>query len=323
MSRITRRTVLGLCAASGLIASGLATPVARAQDTMQIRVGILKIGGQTNAYVAEKEGFFKKHGLDAKLVNVRSGSDGMSAMQGGSLDIAITIPGFGLMANARGLDLVMVLQNQVSATTPPDTGAVLVSPKSDIHSLKDLAGKLIGINARHAQEQVSVQHSMRKMGVALKDIRYYEVPFPAMGAALARGDVQAVISVEPFVTFMKERKQGRIIAWNYAAIPGEPTGSYWAKRSWAEAHPKAIERFAAAIEEANAYLADPAKARAAVAAYTGLKPELVAKMPPIPWSTKVVVKNWEALIQMFVDEGEIQKTQRPEDFIWSLRKSKS
>ena len=190
---------------------------------------------------------------------------------------------------------------------------------SQITSLKDLKGKLIGINARHAQEVVSVQHVIGKAGVPRQEIRYIEIPYSAMGDVLKRGEVSAVVTVEPFVTIIQQRGQGRVLSWAYnAAIPGQPTGAYWAKTEWARTNAKSVALYSEAVDEANAYLADPARARAAIAEFTGLAPELVAAMPQIPWTTKVDKEKWAALIAMLLAEDEITKSQQPENFVWSL-----
>ena len=293
---------------------------AAAQPSPKVRVGVLKVAGQTNAFAAQQQGFFKKRGLDVELIYIRSGSEGVSAMQGGSLDMIISIPSFGIVANERGLNLVVVLQNQIAATTPPDSGAVLVAKDSSMRSPEELKDKVIGINALHAQEVVSAQHVIRKVGVTKDRIKYVEVPYAAMGDVLKRGDVAAVVAVEPFVTTIQQRGVGRVIAWAYHdAIPAQPTGAYFAKRAWVEANLKSIEEYSAAIDEANTYLlADHKRARALVSQFTGLSPELVEAMPMIGWSTKVDPAKWAALIAMLKDEGELEKDQRLQDFMLPL-----
>ena len=302
-----------------VVAFGLHLGSAAAAPT-KLRVGVLKIGGQTNAWLAQEQGFFKKRDLDVDLIFIRSGSEGVAAMQGGSLDMIITIPGFAIIGNERGLGLVMVLQNQVAATIPPDSAALLVGAESGITSLTQLAGKLIGINALHAQEVVSAQAVLRKAGVPREQIKYIEVPYAAMAETLKRGDVQAVVPVEPFVTTTVQRGIGKVIAWAYYdALPQQPTGAYFAKRGWAEANHAALGLYRAAIEEANAWLlSDLTRARSAVSQFTGLAPELVAAMPMIPWSTKVDASKWAALVRLLKEEGELEKDQKPEDFILEL-----
>ena len=320
LARTGRRGFFTLCL-SLLTMFGIAA-TARAQS--KLRVGILKIGGQTNAWVAREQGLFGKRGLDVDLTFIRSGSEGVAAMQGGSLDMIISIPGFAIIGNERGLGLVMVLQNQVAAKTPPDSAALLVGADSGITSLAQLAGKLVGINALHAQEVVSAQHLIRKAGVPRDQIKYIETPYAAMGEALKRGDVAAIVPVEPFVTTTLQRGIGKVAAWAYnEAVPEQPTGAYFAKRAWAEANRKSLALYREAIDEANAWLlSDTTRARAAVSQFTGLAPELVAAMPLIPWSTKVDASKWAALVSLLREEGEIEKDQKPEDFILELEPAK-
>ena len=133
MVGLTRSRLLGLLVATCAVVAATFPLPAASQEATKIRVGVLKIAGQTNAYIAQKQGFFKKRGLDVELTIIRSGAEGLSAMQGRSLDMAISIPSFGIVANERGLDLVMVIQNQIAAMTPPDSGAMLVAPEFADH----------------------------------------------------------------------------------------------------------------------------------------------------------------------------------------------
>jgi NitT/TauT family transport system substrate-binding protein len=292
----------------------LALPPAQAQER-KIRFGVMKIGALSNAYLAQENALFKKHGVDVELVIIRSGAEGVNALQGGSIDVTLAIPSFALSANERKFDLVLVMQNELANAQPPDTGGIVVTKESGISKPGELVGKTVGVNALHAQEAVDAQYVIRKAGVPRDQIKYVELPFPTMWDALTRRQIDAAVAIDPFTTMMVQRG-GRVIAWEYVdSIPEQPIGTFWAKRAWAEKNADLLEKFVAALEESHAYMnADKDRARGVVAQFTGLPPELVKAMPPIVWSSKINLAKWRQLIELLKEQQELQSTPKPEDY---------
>jgi NitT/TauT family transport system substrate-binding protein len=297
-----------------LAAALLGSPPSQAQER-KLRFGVMKIGALSNAYLAKEQGLFKKHGLDVELVFIRSGAEGVSALQGGNIEVTLAIPSFALAANERNFDLVMVMQNELAHAVPPDTGGIVVAKDSDIRKPSDLAGRTVGVNSLHAQEAVDAQYVIRKAGVPKDKIKYVEVPFPSMWDVLSRKQVDAAVAIDPFTTMMVQRG-GRVIAWEYVdSIPEQPIGTFWAKRAWAEKNADLLERFTAAMEESIDYMnADAKRARGVVAEYTRLPAELVEAMPPIAWSSRISLAKWRELVELLRGMGELQSSPDPEKY---------
>ena len=92
-------------------------------------------------YVAQDQGFFRKHGLDLTLVQVRNGPVGMSALSSGeSLLHWGSVSGANLGAISEGADLVFIAGfiNKLS-------GTFVANPK--IKSPAELKGKSLGVNS--------------------------------------------------------------------------------------------------------------------------------------------------------------------------------
>lgn len=284
----------------------------------KIRFGVMKIAALSNAWLAEQQGLFKKHGVDVELVIIRSGAEGVNALQGGSIDVTLAIPSFALSANERRFDLVLVMQNELASARPPDTGGIVVARESGIAKPADLVGKTVGVNALHAQEAVDAQYVIRKAGVPSGKVKYVELPYPTMWDALARKQIDAAVAIDPFTTMMVQRG-GRVIAWEYVdSIPEQPIGTFWAKRAWAQQNAELLGKFVAAIEESHAYMnADKARAKEIVAKFTGLPADLVQAMPPINWSSKIDLGKWRELIALLKEQGELRATPKPEDYFSS------
>lgn len=92
-------------------------------------------------FVAADAGIFRKHGLDAQVVNVRSGSVGMAALASGETQFhAGSATGSSIGAMAGGLDLVFIagLINKLD-------GTFMVNPR--IKTPAELKGKTIAVQS--------------------------------------------------------------------------------------------------------------------------------------------------------------------------------
>src|SRR5262245_7376597 len=116
----------------------LPTAHAQQQALIPVKVGVLKIAGLANAHAAKIEKMFERNGLDATLVEFRSGAEAAAAQQSGAVEFALTIPGTAMVANERGFEFLAVFQNEIVYDKGPDSGSVQSLVDSDIKSLKDL-----------------------------------------------------------------------------------------------------------------------------------------------------------------------------------------
>jgi NitT/TauT family transport system substrate-binding protein len=164
------------------IAVAAATGSAPAQDNAPtpLRIDTLKVASQTDMSVAVQRGIFRKHGIDAKISYFNTGADSIPAMQGGAVDIVLAIPGVGMIAIDRGLDIACVFQDEVAHATPPDSASVQVLENSPIRSLSDLRSKKVGVGGLSTQNTIAVKMLLEKAGIDLNSVQFSEVPFPAM-----------------------------------------------------------------------------------------------------------------------------------------------
>jgi NitT/TauT family transport system substrate-binding protein len=283
----------------------------------KVKVGMLKIAGVANIYVAKQKGYFEKNGIDVELIPFNNGNDAVSAQQSGSIDIAISIPGTAMSAIERGFELTAIFQNETAHEKGPDSGALLVKNDSKVATLKDLEGKKIAVSTLHSQATVLLQELLKRDGVDIKKIQLMEVPYPAVAESLKSGQVDAVATVDPYSTQIVSSNIGKVLNWVYAdTLPKAPLGAWFAKKSWVAAHGKEVEAYNKSAKEAIDFmLKNPDEARNSVAAYTGLEPALVAKMPLIDWDYQVDLKVWQQVVTFMKANGELDKDHKPEEFL--------
>jgi NitT/TauT family transport system substrate-binding protein len=303
---------------SGIAAFALSASLAGAPawSAEKLNVGVLKIAGVANAWVARERGIFTKNDLAAKLVEFNSGADAINAMQAGDVDVLLSIAGSAMTAIERGFDLQAVMQNEVGRAAPPDSASVQVLASSNLKSMSDLAGKKMAVSSLNSQQVVGIQMILKKAGVDLKTMQFIEMPFPAQVNALRAGHVDAAAPVDPFTTQLLQSGTGRVLSWSYVeSIPEQPVGVWWAKGAFIGKNPKAIDAFAASMKESIDYMnADTDRAKADVTSFTGLNPALVKDMPPPSLDYRVRVAKWQQVVDMMVASNVLQKPHKAEEY---------
>ena len=98
-----------------------------------------------------------------------------------------------------------------------------------------------------------------------KSVKFTELPQNAMADAVATGRVDAAELGDPGLSASVGAGKVRILAKSYDAIAKRLFGSAWfASEDWANQHPDAVHKFAAAINQAGAWATRNPVAAAAV-----------------------------------------------------------
>lgn len=170
----------------------------------EVKVGLSDWPGWVAWYVAEQKGYFKKYGVDVKLVWFANYTDSISALSSGQLDANSQTWSDTLGPLAKGIKLKAVLVNDNSA----GNDALMVSPK--IKSFADLKGKSVAL------EQYSVSHfvlatALAKHGMKPADVKIVNLPAGDAAAAFLAGRVEAAVVWNPWVNTIQQSGKGRAL----------------------------------------------------------------------------------------------------------------
>jgi ABC-type nitrate/sulfonate/bicarbonate transport system substrate-binding protein len=268
--------------AATAVAVALLLPVgSSAQDKPKltpIRAAYVPVATWLPAWVALDKGIFAKHGLDVTLTQIQNLSL-LPGTVGRQFEFAASTPTDLLKAVQGGLDVVASAGEAIEVKSNPTT-QVIVRKDSGIKSAADLKGKAIAAPTLGAVIHVATLYWLKKNGVDPNSIRGVEVPFPNMGDQLKAGNVDAVEALEPFT--------GALLAAGNVSL-GDPLLAagdevlfpFWiSDGKWARANGPAIKAWIEALTAAEADMkANPADARAILAKYSRLPPEVVQKVP--------------------------------------------
>ena len=246
------KTIFGKLAAA-LVSLMLMSNFAAAQTKITIAVG----GGACLCYLptilAKQLGEFDKAGLSVDIVDLKGGSDALKAVLGGSADV---VSGYfdhcvNLAAKKQALQAFVVYDRfpgLVLVVAPSHTG--------EIKSIKDLAGKKVGISAPGSSTDFFLKYLLKKNGLDPSGTSVIGVGLGATAvAAMEQGEIDAAVMLDPSVTVLQGKHPDlRILSDTrtqkdtLAVFGGEyPGGALYSTAAWVGAHPKEVQALTNAI----------------------------------------------------------------------------
>lgn len=294
--------VLGGCASP--VAGGNGTP-GTSGSTTAVSLGVVPVIDVAPIYLGKEKGFFAKRGIDLRLETGQGGAAILPGVMSGQLTFGFSNMTSLLVARDKGLD-VKVVANGTSSTGKAggDFGAVVVRGDSPVQSAKDLAGRSVAVNTLKNIGDTTVRASVRKAGGDPAAVRFTELGFPDMPAALAKGNVDAAWVVEPFLT-MAKNQGARVVAWNFVdTAPKLTVAAYFTSAKLRTEQPDLVKRFAEAAKESATYAQEhPDEARQAITSYTKITKEQVAGLTLPDWPAEVNRESVATLAELAPQDG--------------------
>ncbi|MFN3233963.1 MAG: ABC transporter substrate-binding protein [Gammaproteobacteria bacterium] len=131
-------------------------------------------------FVAKEQGYFAKQGLSVRLIEPADPSDPPKLIAAGKADLAITYePRFVLQKKA-GWPLV-----RVGTLIDSPLDCLVVLKDSNIHSIKDLKGKTIGITDA-GQDNQMLKIMLHAAGLSLEDVHIVDVHYSLVQALIMK-----------------------------------------------------------------------------------------------------------------------------------------
>ena len=212
-------------------------------------------------WIAKEAGFFKKQGLDVRLVFIPSGPTGTTAILAGEADVGI-IGGFAptraIVGGAK--DLVIIGQSKTRMT-----GNIV--GKREIASVQELKGRRLGIDRIGSNPDMFAQAALSRFGIdTLKDLQYVQLGNIGMGIpALQAGTIDALIAGAPHDLFAQRLGFKLILDIAALKIPFAVTVLASARNTVERKHSE-LAKFMRAYAEAMHYFLTNAEGTAQIVA---------------------------------------------------------
>jgi len=218
-----------------------------AQEKVKIGLAVPNYGPLAAVYLAEELGYYKQFGVQAEITAYRGGAAANQALAAGEADLIDFFPPGVALAVKKGVKEKIVSPGSVFA----DSWHLVVLKDSPIKSVKDLAGRKVGITAKGSTTDFFALRAAKKGGGEIQTI-----PVGAGGLipALKGKQVDAVSMHSPLPLQLIASGEGRSIV-DYGKEIGPSLPDVWvASQTIIDQRPKALEGALRAIFKATRYL---------------------------------------------------------------------
>jgi NitT/TauT family transport system substrate-binding protein len=317
----------GMRVRAGIVALGMALLVAGCGDSgggsggsgpATLKVGVLPIADVAPLYLGMKKGYFKQEKLTLKPQVMQGGAAVAAGVVSGSLDFGFSSTEPLVVAKSKGLPVTIVTQGvQAAASIGEAWEGVMVAGDSPIRSAKDLAGKTIAVNQVQGMNELTIRAVLARQGIDASKIKFLEVGFPEMTAALKSGRVDAISAVEPFVS---QAKAGgaRLLFSPFAGLqPKLTVATYFTKSDYIAKNAGVVKRFATAMNKSLSYAqSHPDEVRSVVLSYTKIPPAAAKSMKLPFWSPDLNRPSIELVAAETKKVGFAESAPSLDELIW-------
>ena len=305
-------------AIAALAAAFVSPPLsARAVDAAPLRVSVTPIDAGSQCYYAVDQGFFDKNGLSVSLQTILNSSAAIEALVSGAIDI-----GYANITNfeeafKKGIPVIAVAAGGYYDQANGRNASVMVRNGVTIDGPKDFNGHVIASPGLRSLPELATDAWIDAAGGDSSKVKYIEVPFPLIAAALQSGRVDGAVLVEPFASAAKT--SAHVIGTDpFSAIGPRWLGGVWvASKSWAAAHPELVRRFAVAMRAAGEWAnANPDKSAPILAKYTSMPLPMINAAPRVVFASDLQAAMIQPTINLVAHYGLIEAPFKADDLIY-------
>lgn len=309
MKKMSSSKVVRVCCI-GLILTLFTAGSAIAKELIPMKVSYIPIMDCQQLYTAWEKGYFEEEGLKVEGQIAQGGAVSQTLVESGSVELGWTAVVPLSQAYLKGFDFTFIGAGAFFDSTNRKAAGILVRKNSPIQSVKDLAGKKIAVNALQSVNNLAVLSIADFYGVDIKTLKFVEIPMPSQAPAVKEGAVDACHVVEPFIAASEAEGTTRLLYGGF--YPPEIAeramiASWFAKKSSLGKNKDKMIRFLKAITKATDFInKNPDQMPAIVAKYTKMDVNLLKKVTPPKFYTKINKKDIQVSIDLCAKYGFIK-----------------
>jgi NitT/TauT family transport system substrate-binding protein len=278
-------------------------------ESTTLKVGVIPIADVAPLYLGMKKGFFEDEQLTIKPQLAEGGAAITPAVVSGDFQIGFSNTVSLLIAASQDLPVEIISQGVLGGKTEEEAWAdLLVLKDGPVKDPKDLEGKTIAVNTLKNICEVTIKASLEKDDVAVEKLKFAEVPFPDMNAALEAGRVDGACVVEPFVSQGTAGAARGIDPFYVRTAPDLTVATYFASKQYAEENADVVDRFVKAMDRSLEYAQqNPDEVRDVLLDYTEIPPEAAEQIKLPIWRQDLNKPTIELLSELSVKYGLIEE----------------
>jgi len=264
------------------------------------KLGYMKIVDNAAMFLAMEKGFFRAEGLELETVPMAGGALIVQGVTSGDLQFGWTNVISLYQAHVEGFDFKLIAGGATNVKAKSESHAILVVKNSPIKTAKDLEGKTVAVNTLNNIVHLMAMAWVDKNGGSSAKVKFVEVPFPQMEAALSAGKIDAASIHEPFATAAIQKGDARVLAQPWGdVLPKFLIASWFASEKWLAKNKDTGQAFVRAINRGiDAIQADSEGSRAAMIKWAGLNPDLAGKIGLPLFEKSISEKDLQSTIDL-------------------------
>ena len=251
---------------------------ANSPERTTIVVGAVPAADTAGLYIAQQRGYFAAEGLRVKIEPIVSSELAISRQLAGVYDI--TFGGYVSYIQADAGQRAGLRIIAEGSTMGPGEQGLLTMPGSRVTTLAGLRKASVALNVVNNVGTILVGSALEQVGLSPSAVKFVQIPFPEMAAALSRHQVDAAWMPEPFVSSTEEQLGALDISdLDSGAVTGFPLVGYAATRSWELRYPRTEAAFLRALAKGQQVAdTDRAAVERAMETFLGVPPQVAAVM---------------------------------------------
>ncbi len=277
----SRRLIITLLAA--VLTLGVTTATRAADAPAVINLINLPADNSAEVYYAQELGYFKDAGLDVRITAMTNSGAIIAALAGGGGDIGNAVVGSVADARGKGIPILYIAPAGLYDAASP-TAALVTTKDSPIKKAADLSGKVVAVSGLNDLTYFATRAWIDKNGGNSANVKFIELPFPAMSAAVIQHRIDAAYVIEPFLT--AGASDLRILARAAESVAPRYQATGWiASESWLASHADVALRFGTVMHRTALWANSHHKESAAILLkYLKLDPTIVDRMNRVPYA---------------------------------------
>jgi NitT/TauT family transport system substrate-binding protein len=244
------------------------------------KLGYMRIVDCAAMFMAMEKGFFKAEGIALETAPLAGGAPIVNGVTSGDLQFGWSNVISLYQAHVEGFDFKLIAGGATNVRGSNESHAIIVGKDSPIKGAKDFDGKTVAVNTLNNIVHLLAMAWVDKNGGNSAKIKFVELPFPQMEAALVAGKVDAISVHEPFAAVAARRPETRVLSQPWGdVVPKFLIASWFASDKWLKKNRAVAESFVRAINKGvDAIRADKDGARAAMIKWAGLNPDFAGRI---------------------------------------------
>jgi NitT/TauT family transport system substrate-binding protein len=288
---------------AGALAAGIglaASTGATAQTAVTFQLNWVAGGSNAGFAAAVEEGFYKKAGLDVKLVEGNGSGNTAQLVASGRSQIAYADAVAISQLIAKGAPMKVL-----STIYQSNPNEVMALKKTGIKTINDLRGKKVGVPSGSSQTTM-LPLFLKANNLSEADVNLINMPMTSMVPSLLQGQVDAILGSMDAYQIQAESQGAELDNYRFADY-GVPTvsTSIFANDTYIKDNPEVVKKFIAASLEGWSFALDhPEKA----------VKDLKAVFPEM--NEKLAAKELAAITPLFCSGG-AKYIGKAEDALWA------